>query len=287
MTTLPFAKTSETTGAPRALPTLVWYPAKGRSGTPEELGRRDATVRRGRWPLVVFSHGACGANTEISYLAKALASRGVIVAAPPHPGHTRNDLPRCLLLTEFVDSLANRPADVRHVVDAMLAESGAASSRFAGRVDPGRIGIAGVSAGAFTTMMVALEEPRARAALLLVPGGVEVLGERTLDIPTLVVGSERDTVTGWPQAVLAYDRIAAPRFLVELLGGNHLSVIDDCFNDVLGVSQCVDGDIPQETAHRLVLHYAEPFVRRYLVGKRVATRKLTRQIDGVVVEAQP
>jgi hypothetical protein len=37
---------------------------------------------------------------------------------------------------------------------------------------------------------------------------------------------------------------------------NHLSVVDDCFNDDFGVSLCVPEDIPPEDAHRLVLRYA-------------------------------
>jgi predicted dienelactone hydrolase len=287
VTTLPFAKTSVTTGEVRELPTVVWYPAKGRTGTPEALGRRDATVRRGHWPLLVFSHGACGANVESSYLAMALASRGIVVAAPPHPGHTRDDFPGCLFTTAFADSLANRPADIRFTIDAMLAANDDASSRFAGRLDPDAIGISGLSAGGFTTLVVGQQDPRPRAALVLVPGGAGVLVGDPLTIPTMVIGSERDTVVGFAASQTVYDNVAAPRFLVELLGGNHLSVVDDCFNDTLGIDQCVPGDISQEAAHALVLRYAEPFIRRYLAGKRVATRKLTRQEPGVALEAMP
>jgi hypothetical protein len=40
-------------------------------------------------------------------------------------------------------------------------------------------------------------------------------------------------------------------------------------------------------AHRLVLHYALPFERRYLARRPVAIRRLTRAIPGVTVEAEP
>src|SRR5262245_7356917 len=85
VTTLTFTKTSVTSGTPRPLPTVIWYPAVGRTGTPEPLGRRDATMRRGRFPLIVFSHGTCGRPSEASYLTMALAAQGFVVAAPPHP----------------------------------------------------------------------------------------------------------------------------------------------------------------------------------------------------------
>lgn len=50
VTTITFTKTSVTTGAPRVLPTVVWYPAVARTGVPEPLGRRDAKLRRGVTP---------------------------------------------------------------------------------------------------------------------------------------------------------------------------------------------------------------------------------------------
>jgi len=128
VTTITFTKTSVTTGAPRVLETVVWYPAKPRSGTAEAIGQRDAAIRPGRYPL---------------------------------------------------------------------------------------------------------------------------------------------------------------RFLVEVLGANHLSAVDSCFSQQLGVSLCVPGDISQDDAHRLILHYALPFFRRYVRGQRAAGRVLMRPIPGVVLTADP
>jgi hypothetical protein len=48
VTTRTFTKTSVTTGAPRPLATVIWYPAVRATGTPEAQGLRDATVRRRR-----------------------------------------------------------------------------------------------------------------------------------------------------------------------------------------------------------------------------------------------
>jgi predicted dienelactone hydrolase len=287
VTTVTFTKTSVTTGAPRVLPTVVWYPAVARTGVPEPLGRRDAKLRRGRFPLIVFSHGTCGRPTETSYLTTAWAGEGFVVAALPHPGNTADDIPACLGGPAFGDSAANRVPDVRFVLDAMLAEAADPSSRFHHRLRTDAIGIAGVSFGGFTTLLAAQQEPRFTAALPLVPGGAAVVTPGGISIPTLVIGSERDTVVTFAESEEAYRRLGGPRFLVELLGGNHLSVVDDCFHDELGVSLCVPEDIPQEDAHRLVLRYALPFMRRYLRNDRAAARKLRRSVPGVILQAEP
>lgn len=279
-----FTKTSTTTGEPRPLATVIWYPAVARTGKPEALGLRDARVRRGRFPLIVFSHGACGRPIESTYLTMALAKAGFVVAAPPHVGNTADD-PDCV--GAFVDSAANRVPDVRFVIDAMLGLAEDPSSPFAGRLRSDRIAVSGLSFGGYTTLLALQQEPRTQVGLVLVPGGTAFLGAAAITQPTLVIGSERDTVVGFPESESAFERLAGPRFLVELLAANHLSVVDSCYNEDLGVSFCVAADIPQETAHRLVLRYALPFLRRYLAERKVSRRQLTRQVDGVVLTAEP
>ena len=104
-----------------------------------------------------------------------------------------------------------------------------------------------------------------------------------ITIPTMVIGAERDKVVGYAESPLAYARLAGPRYLVKLLAANHLSVVDDCFAG----NVCVPGDITQDAAHALVLHYAEPFFRRYLANVRRMERTLVKQIDGVELTAEP
>jgi predicted dienelactone hydrolase len=287
VTTLTFTKTSVTTGGARVLSTVVWYPAVARTGVAETLGRRDAKLRRGHFPLIIYSHGTCGRPTEASYLTTALARQGFVVAAPAHSGNTADDFPACLGGAAFVESALNRAPDVRFVLDAMLAEASDPSSRFHRRLRTEALGIAGVSFGGFTTLLAAQLDPRFTAALPIVPGGAEAVRPGAISIPTLVIGSERDMVVGFAESEVAYQRLGGPRFLVELLGGNHLSVVDDCFNHELGVSFCVAQDISQEDAHRLVLRYALPFMRRYLRGDRAAGRPLVRSVPGVVLQAEP
>jgi predicted dienelactone hydrolase len=284
VTTLTFTKTSVSTGQPRALATLVWYPAKPRTGTEEALGLRDAAVRPGRHPLILFSHGNCGRAREATYLTTALAGQGFIVAAPPHVGNTADD-PGCL--AAFGDSVLNRVADVRFVLDEMLAQAADRSSRFHRRIRTDRIGMSGLSFGGFTTLLASQQEPRFTASFALVPGGAAALDPRGITIPTLVIGSERDRIVPFVESEAAYARLVGPRYLVELLGGNHLSAVDDCFNSDLNVDLCIPGDISQEDAHRLILRYAQPFFRRYLQNQRPAGRQLLKEVPGVVLTAEP
>lgn len=275
-----FQKTSVTTGAPRPLATVVWYPAAARR-TAGVAEIPDAPVRRGRRPLLVFSHGSCGLPTESTYLTRALASRGFVVAAPPHPGNTADDFPGCAVPADFIDSFLNRVPDVRFVVDAMQAEASDPTSPFFERLRTDAVGIAGLSFGGYTTLAAAQQEPRLRAALALVPGGSEVLGPEDVAIPAMVIGAERDAVVGFAQSEAAFARLAGPRFLVKLLAANHVSVVDDC------APVCVPGDIAQEDAHRLVLRYAVPFLRRYLAGRGGGGRVLARPVEGVELRAEP
>jgi predicted dienelactone hydrolase len=251
------------------------YPAVRGTGTAEALGLRDATVRRGRFPLVVFSHGSCGSPTEATYFSTALASRGFVVAAPPHPGNTVDEFPACAATGNFLDSVANRVPDVMFTIDSMLAEP-----TFAKRLRSGPIGMSGLSFGGFTALFAEQRDPRIAMALAMVPGGVEFLDQGGIPLPTMVIGAEHDRVVGFPESQTAFAHLSGPRFLVELLGGDHLSVVDDC-----GLL-CTPA-LSQDDAHRLVLRYALPFFRRYLAGDRHAGRALRRQVPGVVVTAEP
>src|SRR5262245_8522913 len=224
VTTITFTKTSVTTGAPRVLDTVVWYPAKPHTGTAEALGQRDATMRPGKYPLVIFSHGSCGEPTEATYFTMALARLGFVVAAPPHVGNQASDGAACF--TGFGDSFLNRVPDVRFVLDGMLGLAGDRSSRFYRRIRTDKVAMSGLSFGGYTTLLAVQREPRFIAAFSLVPGGVEALDKTDITIPTLVIGAERDMIVGFPESQAAYARLAGPRFLVEVLGANHLSAVD-------------------------------------------------------------
>src|SRR5262245_2642588 len=121
VTKLSLIKPSLTTGQPRALDPTVWYPAAAkRTASPYVNAVPDAPVRRGKFPMIVFSHGSCGRPTEATYYTTELAKRGFIVVAPTHPGNTADDgLAVCASTDSFVDSAINRVPDVKATIDAM------------------------------------------------------------------------------------------------------------------------------------------------------------------------
>ena len=82
------------------LPLHLWYPAQ--PGTPAEAVGRNAmfvgaVAHPGAEPLgepapvVLMSHGSGGNAAGLGWIAGALAERGMIVAAPNHPGTTSGD----------------------------------------------------------------------------------------------------------------------------------------------------------------------------------------------------
>ena len=67
----------------RIITSELWYPTK--------TAGRDATIRKGAFPLVMMAHGICGSRLNYEYLTAHLASQGFIVAAPDFPGVTQAD----------------------------------------------------------------------------------------------------------------------------------------------------------------------------------------------------
>jgi predicted dienelactone hydrolase len=94
-------------------------------------------------PLVLISHGSGGDFRSHVDTAEALAEAGFIVAAITHPGDNWRDSSRAF-------AVWRRPRHLSAAIDYML-------ERWAGRgrVDPGRIGAFGFSAGGFTVLVAA------------------------------------------------------------------------------------------------------------------------------------
>ncbi|MGW2620731.1 alpha/beta hydrolase [Streptomyces sp. NPDC001500] len=93
------------------MPVEVWYPAVARhrgqdldepgmdhyvaaSGMPPAAQHavRDAEPAEGRFPLLVYCHGAWGHRRNASHLCTHLAGHGYVVAAPDFTGDTADDL---------------------------------------------------------------------------------------------------------------------------------------------------------------------------------------------------
>ncbi len=124
----------------------IWYPTDA-AASDQPLGLFSQTVAPlgpvsgRRLPLVVMSHGTGGWFGEHYDTALALAHAGFVVAAVSHPGDTYDDQSRAAMVWE-------RPAQIRRLIDYMLAEWPEHA-----RLDAGRIGLFGFSSGGFTGLV--------------------------------------------------------------------------------------------------------------------------------------
>lgn len=117
----------------RTLVTTLWYP--------------EGEVPGGM-PLVIYSHGFMSNRQGGNYHARALASRGYLVAAADFPLSNMNapggpnpaDVDR-------------QPGDVSFIIDSLLALEGDAKP-FEADVDGSRIGVMGLSLGGLTSTLV-------------------------------------------------------------------------------------------------------------------------------------
>ncbi len=223
-TTIVFTDHSRTTpgsyGYPalpyRSLSTLVVYP-KQPSGQHREF------------PLIVYSHGFGATAASALPTLESLASHGYIVAAPDFPLSTTG-LPGGLDLFDF----AKQPGDVSFVITQMLKLNGSHGSPVYHEIEAHRIGVAGHSLGAVTTLAVSYNsccrDSRIGAA-------VEMDGELNVPIgptgqfpgtyfkghnpPLLVVNGTKDTIGPYVISQAIYAKAPAPKYFLSLIGAPH------------------------------------------------------------------
>lgn len=265
-----FTKQSETNpDQPRPLDTVIWYPAPADAGP---VDRRYGAVLNAPlasdgapFPLLMFSHGSCGTPTQSLFLTPLLASYGMIVAAPPHPGNELQDYPNCGTLQEEVDSFQNRVADIEFVLDSLLQLNSDPTSFFYQSIDPAHIGMSGHSFGGQTTLRVCAADDRMIAGLALAPALSPVQSVvPMISAPMMVQDGSIDTVTPiGTNARAAYNLLHPPRYLVDIADTGHFAFSDGCFP---GFTDCGPDALTQDQAHLYVLRYAVPFLLHYLAG---------------------
>ena len=208
----------------RTLVTRVWYPTAGpASATPVT----DAALLTGkRFGLVVYSHGFGDTPAFAKYLAVPLASRGYVVAAPTFP------LTNLATLGSpdgpYPADIVNQPADVSFVIGRLLAAD-APADWLAGALDAHKVGLAGLSYGGLTTLLLAyhpsMHDRRVHAALALAPAACALTSRyyRRVGTPLLVMQGDQDQLvpleTNGARAFTFARR--SPRELVTLVHGTH------------------------------------------------------------------
>lgn len=215
-----------------------------------QVGGRDVAVWKPQgqapaagFPVVLFSHGFGGCNTQSTFLMEALARDGYLALAPNHkdarcgtardgewyPAKRRPQQPFRYAQQWSEATYKDRAADMEALLDAVLKEK-----TFAGvAVDGGRIGIAGHSLGGYTALGLAggwqsWKDSRIKAVLALSPHCSPFLAKGDLggiNVPVMYQGGTRDL--GETPAVKrpegAYDKTPAPKFYVEFEAASHFA----------------------------------------------------------------
>lgn len=223
-TTVTFTDHSRTTPASngypalsyRTLSTLVVYP-KQPSGEHREF------------PLIVYSHGFGATAASAMPTLESLASHGYVVAAVDFPLSTTG-LPGGLDLLDYT----NQPGDVSFVITQMLKLDRSHGSPVYHQIEVHRIGVAGHSLGAVTTLAVSYNsccrDSRIDAA-------VEMDGELNVPIgptgqfagtyfkghnpPLLVVNGTKDTIGPYVISQAIYAEAPGPKYFLSLIGAPH------------------------------------------------------------------
>lgn len=253
----------------RRLPTEVWYPTASTTGSTEvavtgaRTAYRDAPpLRSGApYPVVVFSHGDRGVPQQSTFLTIELASRGYLVAAVTHTGNTTfNNSGRPA-------APDNRPKDVSFALTELLGAGGGAVD---GLADPDRVGLAGHSFGAWTTLVTVPIDGRFKAAFPISPGGSETPGvTKDLGIPTMIVIGTEEAGDRYAGAKEVYERLGPPRYLMGIVEAGHGAFTDICGKvDTPELSDDGCGPDWRDAAdvQRVTNRLAVPFFDHYLRG---------------------
>ena len=265
------------------LPLHLWYPAG--PGTPAEAVGRNAMfvgaeAHPGAAPLeepapvVLMSHGSGGNAVGLGWIATALAERGMIVAAPNHPGTTSGDSVPARTVMPW-----ERAWDMIAVLDHLRRDPPG------GLVpDTGRVATLGFSLGGHTALRLLGARPSKDAFIAycegndaldcgwLREGGVDLTG---IEAP-LYEGSDRDSRV---DAAVAIDPALARATLLE-----SLAAIDV---PVLLVSLGAEGTLP-EAFDLAEIEDALPDARRHFVEGAVhfsflgACRRLGKIVIGAM-----
>ncbi|HXK33572.1 MAG TPA: dienelactone hydrolase family protein, partial [Dehalococcoidia bacterium] len=257
-TTITWTRPSTTTGEPRELDTVIWYPAEGEPGG-EALEDAMPRAGAGPFPVVIFSHGHSGGPRNAEYLTEHLASWGYVVASPPHRGNTGADCGTFCPAGTIPDSARNRVPDVEFVLDSLLALRDDPASALGAVVDPERSAIIGHSFGGWTALMAA-PGGRFDAIVGLAPATtITGLAAEQTRVPVLLIASGQDELI--PIAEIDKAWLALPegigKVYVELPEGGHTSYIGRCI-------PCPP--LGQERAKELVRRYVTAFLQVHIAG---------------------
>jgi predicted dienelactone hydrolase len=274
-------------GRPLAL--LIWYPAISAKGarptryqwtlhpaptlTPKNVNYDGIAVVnapqvKGRFPLIILSHGFGGSPQQMSYLGENLASKGYVVVGIDHADASYTDA--ASFQRALAQAVQYRAADQQNAIAALIDQPTALARRFGPTIDRDRVAVVGYSMGGFGAlatagagydpMSLALKslptgalatqvegrspDPRVKAVVAIAPWGAQApfrawsaKGAATLQRPMLLISGDNDDISNHADgAVWFFERATASnrwmlvyKFARHNVGGN--PVPDEVAND--------------------------------------------------------
>jgi fermentation-respiration switch protein FrsA (DUF1100 family) len=216
-------------GAPelpsRTLPVIVFYPATGTGSSTRDT--KDATPAKGPFPLILFSHGVTSQGPEYRLSLRVMASAGYVVVAPTYPLSNRHT-PGGAIVTDMPNQAKG---DIPFLIDQVLHASQAASGPLHAMVDADRIGLAGHSLGAVTSITAGYDPCCAEKRVKAVAewSGILVPLTKPFHVPSfaahrplLIVHGTDDHTVPYASAAGVYSRLGTPKVEVSLPGQGHV-----------------------------------------------------------------
>jgi len=210
----------------------------------------------GKYPVIVFSHGAGGSQNCCDALTHHWATYGYITIQPTHDDSAvqrRNAGEENIRFTQAVrDALKkpalweSRPRDISYVLDALPALEKRIPG-LAGKIDPDHIGVSGHSMGSYAAEAIAgaivdlpghrgtnFADPRVKAVLCLSPQGPGQFGlnDRSFDqisLPYMGMTGSLDSLgpvasPAWHKTPFDRSR-PGDKYHLFIEGANHMSFI--------------------------------------------------------------
>jgi predicted dienelactone hydrolase len=305
---------------PRPIPVTFWYPAKSTEGSrpvtvgdllgitserfseilnrlKEEVGFEELPTKvdflslplrgvwnppiaEGRFPLILFSHGAGGIRHQSLFLTEFLASHGFVVLAMDHEGDAtytfvKDDLV-LLSFRKFVISAQERPLDCIFLLYKAEEWNQTPGNWLYGHLTSGVAGMTGHSFGAYTSFAVAKMSPLVST---IVPMAAPGFPEMDRSVPTfLLLAGEDATIDtiGNLAGKGVFDLLKTPKGYLNLKDAGHFTFSNLCelvpdFGDGCGRGKrLLTGEpftyLPTSIAHPLIRGFATAWFGRYLKG---------------------
>lgn len=225
----------------RTLRTLVLYPTATGVDDPPVTG---ATAAKGKFPLLVFSHGFTATGDLYAPFLDAFVRDGYVVALPTFPLTSGAG-------ASFPDYV-NQPADVSFVIDRLEALSDDKASWLGRRVDEHRVGVLGHSMGGLNTLALAFNQccidSRIDAAASIAGGELEFPGGSWADrpdTPVLLIHGVADDTVPVAGSELVFAAATGPASFLRLTHADHVSVFfgEDGVQTILALKAFFDAEL--------------------------------------------